>query len=183
MRNDSFLVNEDHLLPSDYKPQKLVQAPFTKETILMEEILAKQLELLVHSIGGQSKIVVISGYRDYFEQKKLYQNSIVENGLDFTQKFVAKPGASEHQTGLAVDLGLSNVKNDVIAPTFEGQLIVGKFLKEMANFGFILRYPKEKIDKTKIAYEPWHFRYVGTPHSQIIQEQQWVLEEYHELEL
>ncbi|MDR1521476.1 MAG: D-alanyl-D-alanine carboxypeptidase family protein [Streptococcaceae bacterium] len=52
-----------------------------------------------------------------------------------------------------------------MTPTFAGRLIVEKLLKEMINFGFILRYPKKKTDKTKIAYEPWHFRYVGIPHS------------------
>ncbi|MDR0614805.1 MAG: D-alanyl-D-alanine carboxypeptidase family protein [Lactobacillales bacterium] len=180
MKNYSFLVNETHLLPSDYHPQKLVQAPFTAEKILVEEVLAKQLEALIYFIDGQNEIIVTSGYRDYFEQEKLYQDSIGENGLEFTQQFVAKPKASEHQTGLAVDLGLTGVENDMIAPTFEKRLIVEKFLKEMVNFGFILRYPKEKTDKTKIAYEPWHFRYVGTPHSQIMQGKQWVLEEYHE---
>jgi LAS superfamily LD-carboxypeptidase LdcB len=68
----SFLVNETHLLPYNYKPQRLVHVPFTAENILVEKTLAKYLELLIHFIDGQNEITVMSGYRDYFEQERLY---------------------------------------------------------------------------------------------------------------
>lgn len=69
MKNYSFLVNETHLLPADYQPQNLVQVPFTRENILVEEALAEQLKALIHFIDGQDEIIVISGYRDSFAQK------------------------------------------------------------------------------------------------------------------
>lgn len=91
---------------------------------------------------------------------------------------MALPSCSEHQTGLALDIGLKGAQHDLICPSFQKSPIVKKFRQQMMNYGFILRYPQEKQEITGIGYEPWHFRYVGLPHSQIIENQGWTLEEY-----
>ena len=75
---------------------------------------------------------------------------------------------SEHQTGLAIDLGLASEEIDVIRPNFPYSGVCAAFRKQAADYGFILRYPAGKEAVTGIAYEPWHFRYVGVPHARFM---------------
>ena len=91
---------------------------------------------------------------------------------------VAKPHCSEHQSGLAVDLARDQPEIDPLCPEFPTYGICGLFRKRAAAFGFIERYPRGKESVTKIGYEPWHFRYVGFPHSVLIQRNGLCLEEY-----
>ena len=97
-----------------------------------------------------------------------------------TRKFVAYPGCSEHQTGLAIDLGANLPEIDFICPEFPDTGIFGKFREKAADFGFIERYPKGKEAVTGIGAEPWHFRYVGVPHAAVMKAGGLVLEEYAE---
>ena len=126
-------------------------------------------------------LVVRSGYRSEEEQKTLFINKIAEfrsNGLKRTEakekalQWVAFPGTSEHQLGFAVDINAENSTTDEKAYAW---------LSENAHiYGFILRYPEDKIEITGISYEPWHFRYVGKSHAKKIYEQGLCLEEYVE---
>lgn len=141
---------------------------------------ASQLDLAIKKINGWTGITPVSGYRSFEEQQNIWNDCLKENGIDFTQKYVAKPACSEHQTGLAIDLGMTQLHIDFVHPEFPNYGICGQFKKIAAEFGFILRYPLGKEHITKIAYEPWHFRYVGIPHAQIICEKGFVLEEYIE---
>ncbi|MBN3527247.1 VanY-A/VanY-F/VanY-M family D-Ala-D-Ala carboxypeptidase [Paenibacillus apiarius] len=112
---------------------------------------------------GVSQFFINSGYRDFDEQSVLYQ----EMGADYA----LPAGYSEHNSGLSLDVGSSLTKMER-APE-------GKWLQENAwKYGFILRYPKDKTDVTGIQYEPWHIRYVGFPHSAIMKEKNFALEEY-----
>lgn len=172
------LVNAQHPLSPDFIPGDLIPAPFSGKE-WMNAAAAEQLQRLIHAIFGEREIVVTSAYRSYEEQQRLYRHSLKSHGEHYTKLYVAEPGRSEHQTGLAVDLGFADYANDVICPTFEGRAVSLHFMERMAEFGFILRYPKGKTAVTGIAHEPWHFRYVGCPHSQLIQQQRWTLEEYH----
>ena len=131
-------------------------------------------------INGWSEITPVSGYRSLAEQQKIWDDSLNESGMEFTEKYVAKPAHSEHQTGLAIDLGVTRQYIDFIRPEFPNDGICGKFKAIAAKYGFILRYPFGKEHITKIAYEPWHFRYVGAPHAEIIEKNDFVLEEYIE---
>ena len=92
--------------------------------------------------------------------KKLYANNVKRKGQEHTDRFSAKPGHSEHQTGLTMDVSSKSANNELeltFANTKEG-----KWLKENAHrAGFIIRYPKGKESITGYAYEPWHIRYVG----------------------
>ncbi|MBA4532683.1 M15 family metallopeptidase [Brevibacillus halotolerans] len=107
--------------------------------------------------------MINSGFRSSEEQNELYQKL----GSDYA----LPDGYSEHNLGLALDIGSTQMKMD--------QASEGKWLKRNAyKYGFILRYPKEKAGITGTQYEPWHYRFVGWPHSAIIQEHDFVLEEY-----
>lgn len=114
---------------------------------------------------GRHSFVITSGFRSFEEQNILYQEMGSDRALP--------PGYSEHNFGLALDVGSTQMKMED-APE-------GKWIGKNAwEYGFILRYPKDKTDITGIQYEPWHIRYVGLPHSAIMYEKNLVLEEYLE---
>ncbi|WP_438357608.1 D-alanyl-D-alanine carboxypeptidase family protein [Acinetobacter baumannii] len=168
-------------MKDDERPKKLVQAPFAKKGMLIEPEVGQKLMELITVTGLTNKIIVTDAYRTKQTQQQIWDETILERGEIFTKKYVAKPGCSEHELGLAVDLGLAHLPNDYIKPSFSKGPIVALFLSKMADYGFILRYPKGKESVTGISFEPWHFRYVGVPHSQIMAEQGLVLEEYLEI--
>lgn len=101
-----------------------------------------------------------------------------ENGEDFTLKFVAAPNCSEHQTGLAFDLAENKPDIDFIRPDFPYTGICQTFREKVIQYGFIERYQSGREAITQIAQEPWHFRYIGYPHSELIQKENLTLEEY-----
>ncbi|MEH7385431.1 M15 family metallopeptidase [Bacillus sp. JJ1521] len=108
---------------------------------------------------------VNSGFRNFQEQEKLYK--------EMGSSYALPPGYSEHNLGVSIDVGSTLMKMEN-APE-------GKWMEEHSwKYGFILRYPKDKTQITGIEYEPWHFRYVGLPHSAIMKEKNLVLEEYIE---
>ena len=160
------------------EPSDLV--PVNNSEIKLRREAAVQMNSAMKKINGWLGITPVSGYRSFDEQQKIWDDCIEESGIDFTRKFVAKPGCSEHQTGLAIDLGKTQKHIDFVRPEFPGDGICGEFKKIAAEFGFVLRYPLGKEHITKIAHEPWHFRYVGIPHALIMQKHGFVLEEYIE---
>lgn len=174
------LINADHPIQEYDRPKQLVQAPFAKPGLLIEPEVAKQLKQLITTTKLTGKIIVTDAYRTKETQEEIWHSTIKERGELFTKKYVAKPGCSEHELGLAVDLGLSHLVNDYIQPSFSEGVVVDTFLEKIGEFGFILRYPKGKEKITGISFEPWHFRYVGVPHSRIIIEKDLTLEEYLE---
>ena len=116
-------------------------------------------------------LTIISGYRSYSYQKGLYDGYVKTYGKASTDTFSARPGHSEHQTGLAADL---NRIDENFGNTKEG-----KWLDENASkYGFILRYPKGKQDITGYKYEPWHFRYIGSEAVNLYNGEWTTLEEY-----
>ena len=145
---------------------------------LLQRRAALLLDSLMEVIGGWREIVPVSGWRSYREQKAILEESLAESGREFTEKYVALPGHSEHQTGLAIDLGKRQEEIDFIRPDFPYTGICQSFRKKAAEYGFIERYPAGKEEITGIGHEPWHFRYVGIPHARIMQEKEMTLEEY-----
>lgn len=129
--------------------------------ILLEREAAVNLLRLLESINGYKDIVPVSGWRSVWEQQEIWDNSVKENGIIFTRRFVAAPLHSEHHTGLAVDLALKTENIDFICPEFPYSGICQIFREAAPRFGFIERYPEDKEHITKISHEPWHFRYVG----------------------
>ncbi|MDO4283205.1 MAG: D-alanyl-D-alanine carboxypeptidase family protein [Clostridia bacterium] len=172
------LVNGEHKIKEEVKKYNL--KPFDEKypNILLDYNANLELQNILKEIGSERKIVPVSGYRDFTEQVEIYENSLKENGERFTKKYVAYPNCSEHQTGLAIDLALSQKNIDFIRPKFPYTGICKKFRNVMAEYGFIERYTKDKEQITRIASEEWHFRYVGFPHSKIIIQNHMCLEEY-----
>lgn len=146
--------------------------------ILIQRDAANVLQLILDKISANSAIIPVSGYRSSAEQKAIFDNSLKENGEEFTRRYVALPGHSEHQTGLAIDLGLNQADIDFICPDFPYEGICNEFRKFAPCYGFIERYAEGKEKITGISHEPWHFRYVGYPHSKIMEENGLSLEEY-----
>lgn len=148
--------------------------------IRIESHAANMLRLILTYISSEDAIVPVSGYRSSEEQTAIFEDSLKENGETFTRQFVALPGHSEHQTGLAIDLGLNQEEIDFICPEFPFEGICDTFRKAAPDYGFIQRYGEDKKSITGISHEPWHFRYVGYPHSRIMTEENFALEEYVE---
>lgn len=170
------LINPDHLLQKEI--MNLVSFNSEFKNIELEQEANNQLHLALESIKAENKIVPVSGYRTLEEQIGIYESSLKENGEEFTKKFVALPNASEHQTGLAIDLALNEGDIDFICPSFPYYGICQEFRNAAPRYGFIERYKDEKKDITKISKEEWHFRYIGYPHSQIMTNLDFCLEEY-----
>ena len=171
------LVNKNYPL-RDNNVKVLVPADVRFPNILMKRDVANVLQLIFEKISAGNSIVPVSGYRSLEEQTAIYDGSLKDNGEDFTRKYVALPNHSEHQTGLAIDLGLNEKEIDFIRPDFPYVGICNEFRKAALDYEFIERYAKDKEEITGISHEPWHFRYVGYPHSKIIQENGFSLEEY-----
>ena len=174
------LVNALHPLECENE-EELVPANPNYPNILINCKVANALQLVLETISSGNEIIPVSGYRSFEEQTKIYDDSLKENGEIFTKKFVALPGRSEHQTGLAIDLALNKEEIDFICPDFPYEGICEVFRQTAYDYGFIERYPKGKENITGISHEPWHFRYVGYPHSRIIQQKGVTFEEYIDL--
>lgn len=171
------LVNPDFPMHNDAEMNLL---SVNNTNITLQHKAALMLDRLMRKIYGWPEITPVSGFRSLAEQQKIWDDCLNESGIEFTEKFVAIPGHSEHQTGFAIDLGKTLKHIDFVRPEFPDDGVCGIFKKTAAKYGFILRYPLGKEHITKIAYEPWHFRYIGIPHAEIIQENRFVLEEYTE---
>lgn len=171
------LVNGSHPCP-ETAATSLVPVGPAGDGARMERRAAALLEQLITAAGGWGQIAAVSGWRSRQEQAALWEQSLREHGADFTARFVARPGHSEHETGLAVDLGLRGTALDPICPEFPPDGVCGNVRRLAARYGFVLRYPGGKEHITGIAREPWHFRYVGIPHAEIMERLSLTLEEY-----
>lgn len=127
-------------------------------------------------LTGVGDILIVSGFRDYESQKEVYTERVEEQGIAEADKYVAKPGFSEHHTGYAVDLTV--YADDGTSSRIQDLPSYGQFVETAARFGFVLRYQPEKIAQTKIYGEEWHFRYVGVPHAYYMKVKNLCLEEY-----
>lgn len=171
------LVNKNNKLPAVYIPDDLIEIPNNMAyngKKVRKEVLKNFENLFNDAKKLGYKIVVVSAYRDYDYQKKLFNGYVEEKGLKYALKCSAKPGHSEHQTGLAIDVMGSNNDYNLFADSKEFE-----WMKNNAHkYGFILRYPEEKQKITGFKYEPWHYRYVGIEISSYIYENNLTLEEY-----
>lgn len=174
-RGNLVLVNKDHPLDPEAVPKDIVTLFENNDlmhgyvvldnSIRLSRSVAEKFGDMIEAAGedGVNHFMISSGYRDESEQEELYR----EKGSDYA----LPPGYSEHNLGLSMDIG-STQKSIDRSPE-------GKWLKEHAwAHGFILRYPQDKTEITGIQYEPWHFRYVGRPHSMMMKELNLTLEEY-----
>ena len=172
------LVNAEHPIQHMERPALAPAVPGSD--ILLDTRAAAMLSGVISRIGAAGEIVPVSGWRSEAEQREIWDGSMRESGEEFTRKYVALPGCSEHQTGLAIDLALRADNIDFIRPEFPYDGVCGRFRALAADYGFVERYQSGKEGVTGIAAEPWHFRYVGRPHARIMCEMGLCLEEYVE---
>lgn len=183
------LVNKQNTLSPSYKPKELIEESMTEIWLKKETYKAFCKMNMAIEAGGLSSLILISGYRSYLYQEKLFNRkvaSLIKEGLskkDATKNaatIVAVPGTSEHQTGLALDISCAELvkQKDPLIEAFEAT-DHGQWLNLYGDqYGFILRYPRHKTHITHISYEPWHYRYVGISHSKKIKQLDMCLEEY-----
>ena len=180
------LVNKQNKLPDDWEEKlNLVTQKNTKgfEKQVEKEALEKFNELKKDLEKEGIYIDLDSTYRSVAEQQQLWDEWTVEYGEDYVKKYVAVPGYSEHHTALAIDVYLikdGKVIDDNDKMIAERELF-SKIHAKLADYGFILRYLEGKDAITGYAYEPWHFRYVGsTDVAKEIMSKGLTLEEYLE---
>lgn len=175
----TILVNKTNVLRSNYTPKNLVKlnieflSDTSNESRCMEKKAADSLEDLVATAKKENIILIgSSAYRSYKSQLRILKEETDKKGVDYADKYVAKPGQSEHQSGLAVDV--TNRVRCFDKTSKEAQWLANNAYK----FGFILRYPDGKEDITGYNYEPWHIRYVGKDIAKEIYMKNITLEEY-----
>ncbi len=179
-KGDLILVNGAHPIKAEPLPIELTQVRADFPEITLRKRATEMLNRLIRDIESTHQIVPVSGYRSVYEQASIYEECLREEGVGYTTDYVAMPNCSEHQTGLAIDLAENKPNIDFICPDFPYTGICQTFRKNAARYGFIERYQEGKEASTNVAKEPWHFRYVGCPHAQLITEQEITLEEYIE---
>jgi len=161
------VVNAAHPLPASYVPPDLTapDIPFIfegeHEKRLLRAAAAREAERLFAAAERDGVALYgVSGYRSYDTQKALFAFNVRTKGEAHAERYSAVPGASEHQTGLALDVTAESVGFRLV-PAF-ADTAEGRWLERRAHeFGFVIRYPEGKEHITGYAYEPWHIRYVG----------------------
>lgn len=178
------LVNKTRYLDADYKPSDLVvpNVKFSFDGEHEKKNMRKEAAEALEEFFGQAHeegiyIFALSGYRSYNTQKWLFENRANKVGEEEANKLIARPGESEHQTGLAMDITSQSVQFDL--KTKFGETKEGEWVRDNAHkFGFIIRFAKDKESITGYNYEPWHIRYVGKEAAKDIYDKGIALEEY-----
>lgn len=176
------LANTESLLDENFVPDDLTKdlscRKISYDPIQLRQAAADALCALFDA--GEAEGIYLyahSGYRSYRTQKTMYYNRLEKNkGKD--DGVVAYPGSSDHQTGLGIDVinkaGIGKKFTEAFAKTKQGQWLA----ENCWDYGFIIRYQKDKEEITKIIYEPWHLRYVGVQVAQYMRDQNLCLEEF-----
>lgn len=179
------LVNKNYALDSSYAPSDLVLPNVLalgheqNKTIYLREEASQHLEQLFSAAEQEAGLIFLarSGYRSYETQISLYQRYVDQNGQEAADRFSARAGHSEHQTGLAIDVTADSVNGQLT--TEFGKTAEGIWLKDNAHrFGYIIRYLEGRESETGYQYEPWHIRYVGVEAATEIYQNNWILEQY-----
>ena len=182
-----WVVNKQRPLPEGYLPTDLAvpSVPLSRdhgaETMQLSSQIIPALEALFRAADQNGiKLWLISGYRSNAYQQTLYQRYVARDGQAAADRYSARPGTSEHQTGLALDIG--NPNGPCLLQTCYEQTPAGTWLAAHAHeYGFILRYPEGKEEITGYQYEPWHFRYVGLELAHELHQSGQTMEEYFAL--
>ena len=181
--NYAILVNKNNKIKNNYlnRINLITTKDQDNEDVLVEEETYKAFQELQNYLKEKNiHIVIDSAYRSFEHQEELKNTFLEKYGEEYTSKYVAPVGTSEHHTGLAIDLSLL-VNGEILEEETNKELynkLYEEIHKYLHNFGFILRYPEGKEDITGYSYEPWHIRYVGKFISKIIYENNFTLEEY-----
>lgn len=162
------LVNQYHTLGADYAPELV---PLSSDyTLASHDYLqpeAYQWFIRMANAARNEGLTLrsVSAYRSYATQSALYEKYVKRDGVTAADRYSARPGSSEHQTGLALDINVAGTRYH-----FENTSEYQWLLENCWDYGFILRYPSDKTHITGYIYEPWHYRYVGIELAQQIRE-------------
>ncbi|MFJ7972279.1 D-alanyl-D-alanine carboxypeptidase family protein [Psychrobacillus sp. NPDC096389] len=163
------IASKKYPLPSTYAPGESKEARAAFEEMAAEATLSGY------------ELVAFSTYRSFDYQTTLYEKYVSNDGQEAADRYSARPGYSEHQTGLAFDIGEQHFEQHFARESF-GETEAGKWVAANAHkYGFIMRYPNGKEKITGYMYEPWHFRYVGKELAPKVYEAGTTLEEYFNL--
>ena len=173
----TIIVNKYNYVSKDFIPNNLVNtSEYSKKGVTLQEIAYKSFLEMAHDIEKDNMhLRIISGYRSYSYQENLYNNYLKYDSQDIVDSYSARPGYSEHHTGLAIDIDneVTDYNRFHITQEFS-------WMKKNAHkYGFILRYPLGKERITGYKYEPWHYRYVGKDIAQYIHDNDITYEEYY----
>lgn len=179
------LLNRDNLIKEDlvfakkqYDGQYIDErvAPFYEK--MCKAAKAEGIDLFLRS--GFRKISLQQTYYDSNINRYLKQGKSRDEAVRLTEEYYALPGGSEHHSGLALDIITTQYQKDIhtLDERFEKTVAFKWLKKNSTKYGFILRYPRDKVDITKINYEPWHYRFVGVEHAEYMQKNNLTLEEY-----
>ena len=179
--NYLMLVNRDNLLDKTYVGENLVDTNSKyKDNILVCDKVYQQLMLIkMDALKNGYDIDIMSGYRSYEYQDKIYNKLVKEKGLNYALRQIAPAGASEHQTGLAIDICVYRDNKCYIEHEISDFEEIKWLHRNAHKYGFILRYLDGKEDITGYNYEPWHFRYVGIDLLKYLFDYNLTLEEYY----
>lgn len=176
------LVNKYYLLSSDYAPDDLVNV---SQTYSWGELGSQKVREVAYDAfldmwnAAQAEgyyLMINSSYRSYADQEAVYNNYKKSSGERYADSIAARPGASEHQTGLAIDIfSKTNTNRESFKDSPEAKWLADNAYK----FGFILRFPEDKVNVTGYSYEAWHFRYVGKDIAKYIYENDITFDEYY----
>lgn len=179
------VVNKKRSLPSDYTPRNLrypnVKLRSSNPEMQVRDDAATALEQMATAAKKAGvPLMLASGYRPYSLQEAVYNNYVAQDGETAANRYSAKPGHSEHQTGLAIDLsGTDGVC--VIEDCFKDTKTAKWLAKNAHTYGYILRYEPGKEAIVGYTYEPWHFRYVGVPLATEIYQNKTTMEQFFQL--
>lgn len=171
------LVNKYNYLRDDFVPNNLVEmtTPYSKEGIYLVEEARDNFYKLVDKAKEEGLTIrAISAYRGYTYQKRLYDKYVEADGVNKADTYSARPGFSDHQTGLAIDVDNTISSFENFTNTKEYQWMLDNSYK----YGFILRYPSGKESITTYQFESWHYRYVGLKLAKKIKASNLTFDEY-----
>ncbi len=171
----TILVNKYHKLPDNYEPNDLVPLSYNKQYKLRQEA-AEAFQILTNAALLDNVVFYpFSPYRSFETQAKLYNNYKNRDGEQKADTYSARPGFSEHQLGLAVDVR-SNTLNDNLTPEHYEWMLNNSY-----KYGFIVRYPKGKQHITQFIEEPWHLRYLGIDLATKVHNSNLTYDEYYDI--